>query len=171
MHARSTTSPVARPRIESSPSDGLSVLLARIGGVLEPAGLRLPDGLSKADWLEVGVALAGADSAMQWALADWWVRGEIRHGARKAMCDAPDWDGPAYQTLSNAVYVGRRFPDQISRRRELSFSHHAEVAPLHPLEANALLDWAVANKASVAALRTERWQRYHDGSRRWRPGL
>jgi hypothetical protein len=169
MHARSIRSPASRIPIEPSPFDGLSVLLARIGGVLEPCGLRLPDGLSMADWLEIGAALAGADSALQWARADWWNYGLFRHGARKAMCEAPDWPGPAYQTLANAAWVGKRF-DQSSRYRELSFTHHAEVAALHPLDAKALLDWAMETVAetgrrrSADALRAERWRRYHDAT-------
>ena len=67
--------------------------------------------------------------------------GEKRYGARKAVVEAPEWEGPAYQTARNAAWVCATF--EPSRRRDnLTFKHHAEVASLPADEADTLLDWA-----------------------------
>ena len=62
---------------------------------------------------------------------------EARYGERKAIVEAEDWEGPAYQTCMHAAAVCPAF--ETSRRREdLSFRHHAEVAGLPPDEADVL---------------------------------
>ena len=71
----------------------------------------------------------------------------------KAMCEAPDWHGPAYQTLANAAYVGKRF-DQSSVTGNFPSTHHSEVAALHPLDAKALLDWAMETIAETGRRRS-----------------
>src|SRR5579872_4508832 len=62
----------------------------------------------------------------------------LKHGGeRKAIVEADDWDGPAYQTCFNASNVSKKF--KLNRRRlNLSFGHHAEVAALPPAEADAV---------------------------------
>jgi hypothetical protein len=77
---------------------------------------------------------------MSWWLGDWWAFGEARYGERKAIVDAEDWEGPAYQTCVNASNIAKRF-EHNRRRLDLTFNHHAEVAALPPDEADALLDW------------------------------
>jgi hypothetical protein len=58
----------------------------------------------------------------------------------KAIVEAEDWEGPAYQTCRNAASIANAF--ELSRRRDnLTFRHHAEVSALPPDEADALLDW------------------------------
>jgi hypothetical protein len=58
----------------------------------------------------------------------------------KAIVEAEDWEGPAYQTCRNAASIANAF--ELSRRRDnLSFKHHVEVAALPSDEADALLDW------------------------------
>jgi hypothetical protein len=68
-----------------------------------------------------------SDHGVSWWIGDWWAFGEQRYGDRKAITEADDWDGPAFQTCADAAMVCRAF--ETSRRREvLSFTHHAEVA-------------------------------------------
>jgi hypothetical protein len=76
-----------------------------------------------------------------WWLGDGWAYGEARYGERKAIVEAEDWEGPAYQTCREAAVVSSAFPELFRRRNNLSFSHHKEVAALPPDEADALLDW------------------------------
>ncbi|MGH7085947.1 MAG: hypothetical protein ACREFN_13255 [Acetobacteraceae bacterium] len=76
------------------------------------------------------------------ALGDWWAFGEARYGERKAVVEAEDWDGPAYQTCRNSAAVCTAFPEMSRRRDNLSFSHHAEVAALPAAEADALAEAA-----------------------------
>jgi hypothetical protein len=60
----------------------------------------------------------------------------IPRGRRKAIVDAEDWEGPAYQTCRDSAWVASRF--ELSRRKDnLTFNHHAEVAALPPAD----LDW------------------------------
>ena len=55
--------------------------------------------------------------------------GGHRDSERKAIVQAGDWEGPAFQTCQSAPSVYRAF--ETSRQREvLSFKHHAEVAAL-----------------------------------------
>jgi hypothetical protein len=83
--------------------------------------------------------LGKIEHSVSWWIGDWWAFGEHRYGDRKAMVEAEDWEGPAYQTCFNAWNIAKRF--EINRRRlNLSFTHHAEVAGLAPDEADALLD-------------------------------
>jgi hypothetical protein len=72
--------------------------------------------------------------------ACWWAFGEARYGERKAIVEAEDWEGPAYQTCVNASNVAKRFESN-RRRLDLTFKHHAEVVALPPAEADSLLDW------------------------------
>ena len=133
---------------------------------LETCSLYLPKNLTREDWLGVGISLGRLGSCISWWLGDWWLFGEFRYGERKAMVEADGWEGPSFQTCMNVAAVCKAF--ETSRRREaLSFSHHAEVAGLHPNEADPLLDFAEATIAStgrprsVGKMREERWSRHH----------
>ena len=135
----------------------------------ERCTLRIPASLLEYDWVRVGDALAAIETSSSWWIGDWWLFGEANYGRRKAIVEADDWKGPTFSTCMNCGAVARRFPT--SRRREvLTFSHHAEVASLHPLDADALLDWAeetvspTGRPRSVRAMREERWNRYHNSA-------
>src|SRR5205807_728541 len=56
----------------------------------------------------------------------------------KAIVEADDWNGPAFQTCAHAATVCRAF-ETCRRRQVLSFKHHAEVAALPPAEADAYM--------------------------------
>jgi hypothetical protein len=87
--------------------------------------------------------LKGSTGCGRWHSVD----GEQRYGERKAIVDAEEREGPAYQTCRNAASICRAFPLESSRRRELlTFNHHVEVASLPSDEADALLDWCEARE-------------------------
>ena len=111
-------------------------VVPNLGAALRPSStaLYLPANLSEQEWRAAGIALAHTEQSISWWIGDWWAFGEKRYGARKAIVESPEWDGPSFQTCANAAAVCKAF--ETSRRREvLSFSHHAEVAALPPDEA------------------------------------
>ncbi len=66
-----------------------------------------------------GLTPRPAPDLEEWAIGF----GEAHHGDRKAIVEADDWIGPAFQTRMNVASVARAF--EPSRRREaLSFTHH-----------------------------------------------
>jgi hypothetical protein len=88
----------------------------------------------------------------QWWLGDWIKYGNAKFGERYSR--AMKLTGYDVQSLMNMVYVASRF--EISRRREnLSWSHHATLAPLDVAEQEYWLTRAIAEKLSVADLRVE----------------
>lgn len=105
-----------------------------------------------AEWTEAGRRLGTMGRCGQWGLGDWIRYGNAKFGERYSR--ATRITGYDVQTLMNMVYVASRY--EISRRREtLSWSHHETLAPLDPAEQESWLDRVVAEKLSVADLRTE----------------
>jgi hypothetical protein len=123
-----------------------------VPGESSPTRLQLPAGLSITEWKAVGSRLREVQNSLLWWLGDWCIYGEDHYGGKYAeIIAATEYD---YQTVANAKYVARRF--EFSRRREnLSWSHHAEVAPLEPAEADRWLDRAAAEHWSQKTLRLE----------------
>jgi hypothetical protein len=50
---------------------------------------RLPDDLSKEEWIEAGIVLARIGAGMMWWVGDYWIYGEKKYGDRKAIADNP----------------------------------------------------------------------------------
>jgi N6-adenosine-specific RNA methylase IME4 len=118
-------------------------------------GWELPADLSETDWQAAGEVLGKVERSVSWWIGDWWAYGEATYGDRKAIIDADDWQGPAFQTAANAATVCRMF--ETSRRREiLSFSHHAEVAGLAAAAADRWLDWCEETIAETGKPRSTR---------------
>jgi len=141
--------------------------LNRPGCRVSHCGLTLEDTLEETAWRDICKVLGRIASSQQWWVGDWWAFGQHRYGARSAVVDAEDWQGPALQTCMNAAWGSRRI--ETSRRPEvLSFAHHEVVAALAPSEADAMLDWAPAGlpetgkERSVVALREERGRRQRE---------
>ena len=119
----------------------LDVLLS--GGT----SLSLPEDLPIADWHDIGIQLGRAGTQLSWLVGDWWAFGEAHYGQRKAIVEADDWTGPAYQTCMNMASVCRAFQETSRRREGLSFGHH-EVVAIVPAEiADQLLDWCLEDVA------------------------
>jgi hypothetical protein len=86
-------------------------------GRVDRLAWKLPDDLSEEEWIEAGIVLARIDAGMMWWVGDYWIYGEKKYGARKAIVDDPNWQGPSFQTCANAASVCRAF--ETSRRREV----------------------------------------------------
>lgn len=91
------------------------------------------------EWEEIGKNLRLVDGAIHWWIGDWLNYGEKNYGETYAQAlDTVDYEE---KTLRNDKYISGKF--ELSRRRDnLSWSHHAEVAALEPLEQDKLLDQA-----------------------------
>src|SRR5580692_980412 len=108
--------------------------------------------LGLAEWSAVGRRFGEIGRCSQWWLGDWINYGNAKFGERYSR--AMKLTGYDVQSLMNMVYVASRF--EISRRREnLSWSHHATLAPLEVGEQEHWLTRAAAEKLSVADLRVE----------------
>lgn len=102
------------------------------------------------DWARVGKRMGMTGRSAGWWLGDWLRYGNVRYGERYAR--AARITGYDTQTLMNMVYVASRI-DPSRRREKLSWSHHAEVAPLEPLDQEQWLRVADIDHLSVRDLR------------------
>lgn len=119
---------------------------------LGPVGWIASGELGYHDWLQQGSRLGLAGRNAAWWIGDWVRYGTARYGTKYSAAERVT--GYDRQTLMNMVYVATRF--EISRRREnLSWSHHAEVAPLDEQGQDRWLNRAVLERLSVRDLREE----------------
>ncbi len=103
------------------------------------------------EWIRIGHLLAGAQSALSWAIGDWLLHGqEEGYLPRGKLDDAAKLVRLSKKTIMNIATVCKAFESSL-RREELSFSHHKQVAGKP--DACELLDWASSHAASVADLR------------------
>jgi len=107
--------------------------------------------LTMGEWGEIGSFLAKSFRDIHWRIGDW-----LRYGEER-------WGDDCYQavselfspkTLANDKWVASRV-DSSLRKEELSFSHHALVAPLEPEQQKALLERAVEKGMATADLHRE----------------
>lgn len=103
-------------------------------------------------WVSRGRSLCDAGKRLQWEMGDWWRSGQHAYGSR-AKIAAQGIFGVEYKTLKTVATVAGSF--ERSRRRDLSFSHHAEVAALPPKVADELLGRAERDGLSTRDLRAE----------------
>ena len=101
-------------------------------------------------WIEIGKNLIQATQNIMWWIGDWWNFGERKYGELAAQ--ALDMDIP-YSTFATASYVANKIPSE-RRVKELTFSHHQEVASLQEQDQDKYLKTAYDKKMSVKALRT-----------------
>lgn len=107
--------------------------------------------LTFAEWREAGDQLLRVGRAWQWWVGDWILYGESAYEDRYA--DVLEQTGYEYATISHVISVARRV-DASRRREELSWSHHAEVAPLDPEQQVEWLQRAVDEDLTLARFRT-----------------
>jgi hypothetical protein len=126
-------------------------------GLARPATLSsvawVPNGdLEHPEWIAAGRRLGSIGRWSQWWVGDWLRYGTSRWGEKYVQ--AAKITGYDPKSLRNIAYVASRY--ESSRRRDnLSWSHHAELAMLEPVEQDEWLDRASQDRLSVADLRTE----------------
>lgn len=109
------------------------------------------------EWTVLGRRLGTIGRGVAWWIGDWVNYGNTRFGQKYSR--AARITGYDVQSLMNMAYVASRFDD--SRRREsLSWSHHAELAPLSVEYQDMWLESAERERISVRGLR--------DAVRTWR---
>lgn len=128
----------------------IPAILPTVRAQLTETALSLPEDLTYEEWLQIGHALDRMDHALQWWRGDWWAFGGHHYGERVALIPKTD---PRFQTYANAGLVAKAF--ESSRRRELSWAHHAEVAALSEREQDYWLDRAEAERWARNELRRE----------------
>ena len=131
--------------LSKSPPSSVAAELSRVGW--SP-----PGDLGLAEWSALGRRFGEIGRCSQWWLGDWISYGNAKFGERYSR--AVKLTGYDVQSLMNMVYVASRF--EIYRRREnLSWSHHATLAPLDVDSQEHWLTRALADRLSVADLRVE----------------
>jgi hypothetical protein len=104
------------------------------------------------DWIRAGRRLGAMTRCSQWWLGDWVRYGTQRWGEKYK--EAARITGYDVHSLRNIAYVARQV--EASRRRDnLTWSHHAEVSALDPVEQDRWLDLASCERMSVSDLRIE----------------
>lgn len=115
-----------------------------------PTSLNINKDLPIEDWENIGGLLKNIDRANQWWLGDWMNYGEGKYGEMYSQAlEATDYE---YGTLRNLKWVAENIK-MSSRRDNLSFKHHTEVAKFSPELQDEFLKKAEENKWSVSELR------------------
>ena len=136
----------------SLPQSGMPIERTLPHGVeISATGLVLPDSLSIEQWNEVGTKLCAVDTAMQWAIGDWWAYGHHTYGERKASAVAKKLPYE-FGSLMNLGRVARRVTSSF-RNEVLSFGHHVAVAALEPEDQKKWLARAVDREWPLSKLR------------------
>lgn len=126
-------------------------LTVGLPGVATPTELRLRPNISLDEWREAGVLLGRLRASSNFWVGDWLVYGETWHGERYAQ--AMDATGLQPQSLFNLANVSRKVAPQ-TRRQELTWAHHAEVARFDDAAKQTWwLEKAIAEQWSAKALR------------------
>jgi hypothetical protein len=106
-------------------------------------------------WLNVGTKLGRDHGDRQWEIGKWLDEGFDALGKKEAEAEAMRVTKINRTTLWDYARTFECFPDEDSRRRELSWSHHKELSikALSPDKRAKLLDSAVAGPWSLQRLR------------------
>jgi len=122
-----------------------------------PVGLVANKTLTAEQWQEAGHQLSHIEGRLMWYIGDWLIAGED-HGylPRGRLQDACDRFGISYSTATNAASTCRSIA-KCCRRRQLSFSHHQEIANRDDFD--QLTEWALETNASRDELRAEKRRR------------
>lgn len=102
------------------------------------------------EWQEAGQTLQQIGRAWQWWVGDWLNYGEARYGEKYAQ--AIDLTGLGYEAVANAAWVAGAV-EPSTRVETLSWTHHREVAKMHPDRQEYWLDWARCEGMSTRELR------------------
>jgi hypothetical protein len=108
-------------------------------------------------WLKQGTKLGREHGDRQWEIGKWLDEGFGALGKKAAEAEAMRVTKITKTTLWDYARTFECFPEENSRRRELSWSHHKELSikALSPEKRAKLLGSAVAGPWSLQRLRTE----------------
>lgn len=120
---------------------------------LNATGLSAPQDLTEDEWFDVGYALLGVQSAIQWWLGDWLKEGEDRKW-RDSYEELAERFSYEIDTVYHFASVARKVHQSI-RRADLSFSHHRLVTKLDAEAQEYWLDLASEKEWTVAQFRDE----------------
>ena len=119
-------------------------------GVLSRTGWQPANDLTFDEWREIARTWSAVDSGINWWVGDWLNYGEMKYG--EAYKEAMNLTGWEYQRLANAKYVSGKV-EFSSREENLSWRHHAVVAPLAAAEQEKWLAVAEVEMLSKRELR------------------
>lgn len=111
--------------------------------------LSLPAELRVNDWERIGGQLELAQNANLWWIADWAAYGDRCYRKQYPLLLEKMF---ARESLASLASIARSV-EPLRRRKDLSFSHHREVAPLPPDEQTEWLSDAFDHGWSVRELR------------------
>lgn len=131
-----------------------SSLETKVHGTLTPTGWTPPEGgLSFEQWMDTGETLNRIGKAVKFARGDWLDYGEGRGDWGEMYSQAMDQTSMSYDTLTQERWVSSKV-NFVTRDKNLSWSHHREVAPLEtPEEQSKFLTMAKDNAWDRGALR------------------
>jgi len=118
---------------------GLPTNFITLPGTLTRTSWEPPEGLPFIEWETFGTGLRLLVNASPWWIGDWLRFGERKYGEKYT--HAMEATGKEYSTLAIAKHVAERF-EFLRRRKNLSWAHHRDVAPLDPSDADKWLDRA-----------------------------
>lgn len=118
--------------------------------VFTKTALILPDDITEEETVDVGKYLSKAESGIAWWTGDLGLtRENKKYGSG---IDFAEEIGVDHHYLDNCMYVSRQYEPSY-RYEGLTHTHHLAAAPL--ADRDDLLQWAIAEKASVSKLRAE----------------
>jgi hypothetical protein len=134
------------------------------GGEVSPVGLSLPDGMRVNDWERLGDHLGQWRNTNLWWIADWAAYGDRCYRKEYPALLMKLYDRESLQNLARVASA----VESTRRRDDLSFTHHAEVAALDPVEQSEWLADAFDESWSTRELR-ERIQAWRGRDRQLPP--
>jgi hypothetical protein len=152
----------AQNLLDTIPSDAIveasetgQILSIQVGPILMTSmGIQdYVESLSVDEWLQFGKHMIKLKDSIQWILGDWFNIGEGKSNQWGTKYqEGVESTNYSYSSLTKFAYVARRV-EFFRRRKNLSFSHHVEVAELPPAKQEALLTKAETESWSVRQLR------------------
>ncbi len=130
--------------------NGDNQLVRVLPGMITPTGLILHSALEIEEWAPIGIKLRQAKEWLQFALGDWLNHGEAHYG--ETYSQAATDTGLPEETLMIFKYVSSRVAPE-TRIKDLTWSHHREVAKFPPEEQIRWLEMALKEGWSVRDLK------------------
>ena len=134
----------------SSNSGSGRQLVLSFPGVITPTALILHPAVELEEWSPIGVKLGRVKDWVNFALGDWLNYGEAKYG--EMYSQAASDTGMSEETLMILKYVASRVAPEI-RIKDLTWSHHREVAKFPPEEQSRWLEKALKRSWSVRDLK------------------